>query len=36
VAAAGIQHDDPRLQQIREWNAAVRARTAQSEPEAGS
>ena len=36
LAAAGIQHDHPGLQQIREWNAAVRARTAQPEPEAGS
>jgi hypothetical protein len=36
LAAAGIQHDDPGLHQIREWNAAVRARTAQPEPEAGS
>jgi hypothetical protein len=36
LAVAGTQHDDPGLQQIREWNAAVRARTAQPEPEAGS
>jgi hypothetical protein len=36
LAAAGIQHDDPGLQQIREWNAAGRGRLAQPEPEAGS
>ena len=36
LAAGGIQRDDPGLHPIREWNAAVRARTAQSEPEAGS
>jgi hypothetical protein len=36
LAAAGIQPDDPGLQRVQEWNAAVRARTAQPEPEAGS
>jgi hypothetical protein len=35
LAVAGIQHDDPGLQWIREWNAAVLARTAQPEAEAG-
>ena len=36
LAAVGVQHGDPGLQQTWEWNAAIRTRTAQPEPEAGS